>query len=79
MNDAGQIAGYAFNSFTGQTPAVRLQPASTPPIECTFHCLRSTRIVLHSQALSGGINSIKGTVKVRDENAATISGALGGR
>ena len=76
INDAGQIVGYAFNNFTVKTHAVRLQPASTPPPECTFHCLRSTRIVLQSQALGGGNYSIKGKVKVRDENAAPISGAL---
>jgi probable HAF family extracellular repeat protein len=76
INDAGQIVGYAFNNFTVQTHAVRLQPANTPPPECTFHCLRSTRIVLQSQALPGGNYSIKGKVKVRDENAAPISGAL---
>ena len=76
INDAGQIVGYAFNNFTVQTHAVRLLPANTPPPECTFHCLRSTRIVLQSQALGGGNYSIKGKVKVRDENAAPISGAL---
>jgi probable HAF family extracellular repeat protein len=76
INDAGQIVGYAFNNFTVQTHAVRLQPANTSPPECTFHCLRSTRIVLQSQALPGGNYSIKGKVKVRDENAAPISGAL---
>ena len=76
INDAGQIVGYAFNNFTLKTHAVRLQPASPPPPECTFHCLRSTRIVLQGKALRGGNYSIKGRVEVRDENAAPISGAL---
>ncbi len=77
INDAGQIVGHAFNNFTGQTHAVRLQPAGTSPPECTFQCLRSTGIVLRSEALpSRGRYAIKGQVKVRDENAAPISGAL---
>jgi probable HAF family extracellular repeat protein len=76
INDAGQIVGRAFNNFTGQTHAVRLQPSGTPP-ECTFQCLRSTRIVLQSEPLpSRGWYTVKGQVKVRDENDAPISGAL---
>jgi probable HAF family extracellular repeat protein len=76
INDAEQIVGYAFNNFTGQTHAVRLQPAG-PPAECTFHCLRSTEIVLTGQAVRKTASySISARVTVRDENAASISGAL---
>lgn len=76
INDAGQIVGYALNNFIAQTHAVRLRPASAPPPECTFQCLRSIRVVLQSQALRRGNYSIKGRVRVRDENAVPISGAL---
>jgi probable HAF family extracellular repeat protein len=77
INDAEQIVGYAFNNFTGQTHAVRLQPAAGPPPECTFHCLRSSDIVLTGQAnRKNGSYSITGRVTVRDENAASIPGAL---
>ena len=31
INDAEQIVGYGFNNFTGQTHAVRLEPAAGPP------------------------------------------------
>lgn len=77
INDAGQIVGYAFNNFTGQTHAVRLQPTATPPPECTFQCLRSTAIVLQSQAVrKSSSSSMNGKVTIKDENAASISGAL---
>jgi probable HAF family extracellular repeat protein len=77
INDAGQIVGYAFNNFTGETHAVRLQPAAGPPPECTFHCLRSTGIVLQSQAVRKSSSySVTGRVTVKDENAVSISGAL---
>jgi probable HAF family extracellular repeat protein len=77
INDAEQIVGYAFNNFTGQTHAVRLQPAAGPPPECTFHCLRSTDIVLTGQALPKSSSySINARITVTDENAASISGAL---
>lgn len=76
INDAEQIVGYAFNNFTGQTHAVRLRPAAGSPAECTFHCLRSTSIVLQSQTVRKGYYSIKGTITVQDENAASIPGAL---
>ena len=55
INDAGQIVGYAFNNFTGQTHAVRLRPTAAPPPECTFHCLRSTGIDLRSGVLRPGM------------------------
>jgi probable HAF family extracellular repeat protein len=76
INDAGQIAGHAFNNVTGQTHAVRLRPAAGAPAGCTVQCLRSTRIDLQSQALRKRNYSIKGRVTIQDENAASISGAL---
>jgi probable HAF family extracellular repeat protein len=77
VNDAGQIVGYAFNNFTGQTHAVRLQPTATPPPECTFHCLRSTGIVMQSQAVRKSSSySISAKATIKDENAASISAAL---
>ncbi len=76
INDAGQIVGRALNNFSGQTHAVRLQPAGAPP-ECTLRCLRSTSIALQSAAsLWKGQFAINGQVKVRDENGTPISGAL---
>jgi len=74
INDAGQIAGYGFNNFTGQTHAVRLQPATAVP-ECSLHCLRSTGIELRARVQRKSV-SIKGRVTVEDENGAAISGAL---
>ena len=75
INDAGQIVGYAHNNFTGQTHAVKLRPANGSPAECTFQCLRSSRIVLQSQAVRRSY-SIKGKITVQDENAAPIPRAL---
>jgi probable HAF family extracellular repeat protein len=74
INDAGQIVGYGFNNFTQQTHAVRLQPAGAPP-ECTVNCLRSTNLRL-GWGLLGGSYKIRGSVMVRDENGATVAGAL---
>jgi probable HAF family extracellular repeat protein len=74
INDAGQIVGYAFNNFTGQTHAVRLQPASTPTA-CSFHCLRVTRIRLTTRTRDTG-RVIKGRVFIQDENLAALVGAL---
>jgi probable HAF family extracellular repeat protein len=71
INDAGRIAGYAFNNFTGATHAVRLQPLNTPPPECTFNCLRSTSIVLRSQR-----RGVDGQVTVQDENGGSIAQAM---
>jgi probable HAF family extracellular repeat protein len=71
INDAGQIAAYAFNNFTELTHAVRLQPLATPPPECTFHCLRSTNIALRSRR-----RGIEGRVTVQDENGGQIAQAL---
>jgi probable HAF family extracellular repeat protein len=71
INDAGQIAAYAFNNSTGLTHAVRLQPASTPPPECTVNCLRSTDIVLRILR-----RAIEGRVMVRDENGTPVAQAL---
>jgi probable HAF family extracellular repeat protein len=74
INDAGQIAGYAFNNSTQQTHAVRLQPAGAPP-DCTVNCLRSAAIRLGAR-LAGGDFKILGTVLVRDEDGAGVPGAL---
>jgi hypothetical protein len=71
INDAGQIAGYAYNSKTGLTHAVRLQPSAMPPPVCTIDCLRSTRIVLSSKA-----GNVIGVVSVQDETGARIGGAM---
>jgi probable HAF family extracellular repeat protein len=79
INDAGQIVGYASNSLTGQTHAIRLRPANAPPVECSLHCLRSTGIELWSRTARrriGSLASVKGSVTVQDENGASISGAL---
>ena len=72
INDDGEIVGYASNSFTGQTHAVRLQPTETPPPTCTFHCLRSTRIRLRTPSR----RSVSGRVTVQDQNGAPIPSAL---
>jgi probable HAF family extracellular repeat protein len=71
INDAGQIAGYAFNNYTGLTHAVRLEPAATPPPTCTFNCLRSTKIVVRRRR-----SVVEGRVTVQDENGAPIAHAL---
>ena len=42
INDAGQIAGYAFSNVTGLTHAVRLQPPGAAPPRC-LHCPPSTQ------------------------------------
>jgi probable HAF family extracellular repeat protein len=76
INDAGQIVGRAFNNFTGQTHAVRLQPVNQTPAECTFHCLRSTSIVMQSQTGRKGSSSVTARVTVQDENATPMSLAL---
>jgi probable HAF family extracellular repeat protein len=75
INDAGQIVGYGFNNFTQTTHAVRLQPTSTPPSECSFNCLRSTAINLTAK-VSRGVVTVKGQVTVRDENGTSIPQAL---
>lgn len=75
INDAGQIVGYALNNFTGQTHAVRLQPASAPPPECTFNCLRSTKIGL-SAKITGSDATVTARVTVRDEKGLPVVTAL---
>jgi len=76
INDAEQIVGYAFNNFTEQTHAVRLQPADGPPPECTFHCLRSTGIAMRGRVSSPGMRQVMGKVTVKDETAAPMPLAL---
>ena len=71
INDAGEIAAQAFNNRTGDTHAVRLRPGTQPPPECTVNCMRSTKIVLRSQA-----DAIDGRVTVRDENGLALREAL---
>jgi probable HAF family extracellular repeat protein len=76
INDAEQIVGYAFNNFTQQTHAVRLQPTPGPPPECTFNCLRVTGIALRGRVSSPGMRQVMGKVTVKDENAAPMPLAL---
>ncbi|HEU0292451.1 MAG TPA: hypothetical protein VFR47_06930 [Anaerolineales bacterium] len=75
INDAGQIVGYGFNNFTQTTHAVRLQPTSTPPPECSFNCLRSTAINLTAKVVHR-VATVKGQVTVRDENGTPVPQAL---
>jgi probable HAF family extracellular repeat protein len=75
INDAGEISGHALNNFTGQTHAVRLRPVAEPPAECTFHCLRSTSIVLQGKTERRSL-SVTGRVTVQDENDTPMSLAL---
>jgi probable HAF family extracellular repeat protein len=75
INDAGQIVGYGFNNFTQTTHAVRLQPTSTPPSECSVNCLRSTAINLTAK-VARGVVTVKGQVTVRDENGTPVPQAL---
>src|SRR5678815_4316945 len=75
INDAGQIVGYAFNNFTASTHAVRLQPATTPPPECTFNCLRSTTIGLSAKT-HGSNATVTAKVTVRDEKGIPMANAL---
>jgi len=75
INDAGQIVGYGFNNFMQTTHAVRLQPTTTPPQECSFHCLRSTAINLTSK-VSRGVVTVKGQVTVQDEKGTPVPQAL---
>lgn len=75
INDAGQIVGHAFNNFTGKTHAVRLQPANLQPPECTFHCLRSTSVVLQSRTVRK-LSGVTGQVTVQDETGAPKALAL---
>jgi probable HAF family extracellular repeat protein len=74
INDVGQIVGYAFNNFTGQTHAVRLQPTTTVPA-CSFHCLRVAQIRLTARTRDTG-RVIKGRVSIQDENLAPLAGTL---
>jgi len=74
INDAGQIAGYAFNNYTGLTHAVRLQPVTSVP-PCSVNCLRSARIDLRARVRRGAV-SVTGRVNVVDENGAAVRGAL---
>ncbi|HLF55747.1 MAG TPA: hypothetical protein VI942_02765, partial [Thermoanaerobaculia bacterium] len=75
INDSGQIAAQAFNNFTEQTHAVRLQPLAAPPPECTFHCLRSTDIALRAKTTTTAA-TVTAKVPVQDENGRAISGAM---
>jgi len=74
INDAGQIVGYGLNNFTGQTHAVRLQPTTGPPPQCTYHCLRSTNIALSARLRKQ--LTVTGSVTVKDETGRSLSGAM---
>lgn len=74
INDAGQIAGYAFNNFTRQTHAVRLQLTATLP-GCSFHCLRAVAIQLQARVKRGS-RVVTGRVTIQDENGAPVPTAL---
>jgi hypothetical protein len=54
---------------------VRLQPATTPPPECTFNCLRSTKIWL-SVKTHGSNATVTAKVTVQDEKGALMVNAL---
>ena len=71
INDAGQIAATGFNNFTALTHAVRLQPQTTPPPECTSHCLLSTAVVVRTWRVG-----IQGAVTVQDENGIPLAQAM---
>jgi probable HAF family extracellular repeat protein len=75
INDAGQIVGQAFNNFTGLTHAVRLQPSAGPPLECTFHCLRSTNIEMSAKVLAGNA-TVNSKVTVKDGKSRPMFQAL---
>jgi probable HAF family extracellular repeat protein len=75
VNDSGQIAGYGYNNFDGQTHAVLLTPTTKKPPECSLNCLRSRRIDLKGR-LSGGVAQVNGKVLVKDENAAPVPEAM---
>ena len=75
INDAGLIVGYGFNNYTGRTHAVRLQPTDTPPVACSFQCLRSTGIQLSSHRVRK-VSSVVGDVTVADENGTAVLAAV---
>ena len=79
INDAGQIVGYAFNNFTQQTHAVRLQPADGPPPECTFHCLRSTGIAMRGRVFSPGVAPGHGSSDGQGRECSADAGRPGRR
>jgi probable HAF family extracellular repeat protein len=74
INDAGQIVGYGFNNFTGQTHAVRLQPTTSVPA-CSRNCLRSTDIDLRARILRRTV-TVNGRITLADENGRAVADAL---
>jgi probable HAF family extracellular repeat protein len=76
VNASGQIAGYAFNNFTGATHAVRLRPTTTVP-PCSLNCLRSTSVTLRAtvERWNRGF-TVRGAVRAADENGAAVAGAM---
>jgi probable HAF family extracellular repeat protein len=75
VNDSGQIVGYGYNNFDGNTHAVLLTPTTKKPPECTLQCLRSKRIALKGR-LSGGQAVVTGKVLVKDEDGTPVPEAM---
>ena len=71
VNEAGQIAGLAFNNFDGRHHAVLLTPTTKKPPECSLRCLRSKRIDLKGR-LAGGQAQVDGKVLVKDEDGTPV-------
>jgi len=75
INAAGQIAAYGFNNFTQATHAVRLEPTTKRPPECSFHCLRSKSVDLKGH-WAKPVATVDGKVTVKDENGDPVAQAL---
>lgn len=75
INASGQIAAYGFNNFTQTTHAVRLEPTSKRPPECSTHCLRSKAVALAGQ-WANHLATVDAKVTAKDENNNRVPQAL---